>query len=243
MLNYVDVQRTFSEFVRQNGGEVIEDTLQKSPDFKNADYLFRSPAIVAELKCLVENKAEDINIKSKIQERMNRWMANGIIPPIYGKIRIQSKTLPEHCQHELIDLYKPPIQRRINKANKQIKATLDHLKICNGKGLLILVNDGNYALEANAVLYLLNRILGKQFRYINSVVYLTVNMYGSSPLTLKPTLVWVHAFRPDVPPIDSAFVNDLFRGWRIYLEKAKGEIIEEIWVNNNSAIKQIKYIK
>ncbi len=174
---------------------------------------------------------------------MDGWMDDGTIGPIYGHVRVQSKTLPEHCQRELIDVYKPPIQRRIIKANKQIKATLNRFKIQNGKGLLILVNDGNYALEADAALYLINRILGESFRQINSVVYCTVNMLASSPLAPKPTLFWANAYRSFVPRIGDEFLMKLFREWSAYLAELSGEPIEEILLNDPAIVERIRYTR
>ena len=241
MPQHVDVESAFGQFVRDHGGEVIEDIVGTSADFRNADYLFRTSGVVAELKRLVDNKSKDENIQSKIQEKFDRWMDDGTIGPIYGRVRIESKTLPEHCQRELIDVYRPTIQRRIIKANKQIKATLNRFRIKDGKGLLIVVNDGNYALEADAILYLLNRILSANFRQINSLVYCTVNMFASSPATPKPTLFWAHVIRSGIPSVDKEFVMSLFRGWRFYLEKMRGEPIEEILLNDPSVVEHIRY--
>lgn len=243
MPSHINVESAFANFIRKYGGEVIEDIVGASPDFKNADYLFRSNGVVAELKRLVEDKSEDENIQRKIQQKFDGWMNDGTIGPIYGQVRIQSKTLPEHCQRELIDVYKPPIQRRIIKANKQIKATLNRFKIQNGKGLLILVNDGNYALEADAVLYLINRILGESFRQINSVVYCTVNMFASSPMTPKPTLFWANAYRSSVPCIEDEFLMRLFREWSAYLAELSGEPIEEILLNDPAIVERIRYTR
>lgn len=239
----IDVERTFADFVRRHGGEVVEDLVGPSPDFHNADYLFRSIGVVGELKRLVDDKSEDENIKRKVQEKFDRWMNDGTIGPIYGRVRIESKTLPEHCQRELIDVYKPAIQRRIIKANKQIKATLNRFRIENGKGLLIVVNDGNYALEADAVLYLVNRILGNNFHQINSVVYCTVNMFASSPLTSKPTLVWVNASRGSVPAVEEDFVMSLFDGWSAYLSESTNVPIEKILINDPGLVERIRYTR
>jgi hypothetical protein len=238
----VEVEVAFRDFVREFGGEVVEDLVPKSPDFQNADFLFRDCGVVAELKRLVENKAEDAQLQAKIQTKFDRWMDNGTIPPVYGTVRIESRTLPESCQREMIDVYRPPIQRRILKANKQIKATLKRFRIESGKGLLILVNDGNYALEADAVLYLVGRVLGTKFQWVNSVVYCTVNMFASSPLTTKATLVWVHAIREGVSSVDDAFVMGLYRGWSTYLEKLTGEPVETIQVNDATVLERIKYV-
>ena len=168
-------------------------------------------------------------------------MNDGTIGPIYGRVRVQSNTLPEKCQRELMDIYKPPIQRRIIKANKQIKATLDRFKIQNGKGLVIIVNDGNYALEADAVLYLINRILGESFHQINSIVYITVNMFAKSPMTPKPTLFWANASRPNVPSVEQEFLMSLFSGWSAYLSELRGEAIEPILLNDPSLVESMRY--
>ena len=125
----------------------------------------------------------------------------------------------------------------------QIKATLNRFRVERGKGLLIVVNDGNYALEADAVLYLLMRVLGTKFQWLNSVVYCTVNMFSSSPLTAKPTLLWVHTTRARVANVDDSFVMALFRGWSAYLETLTGEPIELIQVQDPRVVEHIKYAK
>ena len=168
-------------------------------------------------------------------------MNDGTIAPIYGRVRIQSNTLPEKCQKALIDVYKPAIQRRIIKANKQIKATLEHFQIQDGRGLLVIVNDGNYALEADAALYLINRILGENFRQINSVIYFTANMFACSTITQKPALIWVNANREGIPCIEQELIMNLFHGWRAYLADLRDEPIEEILINDLSLLEKIRY--
>ncbi|MEJ1378148.1 MAG: hypothetical protein RPU32_09295 [Candidatus Sedimenticola sp. (ex Thyasira tokunagai)] len=238
----IDVESAFADFVREFGGEVLEDTLPKSPDFKNADYLFRDEQVVAELKRFSDDKSSDQNIQNKIQKLFDGWMEEGIVIG-YGRMVIQSNTLPQECQRQLIDVYKPPIKNSVLKANKQIKATMQREKFEGGKGLLIIANDGNYALEADAALYLIWRVLGERFRSINSVVYFTANMFAQSPHTEKPVLVWAHASRTDPAPVDDDFVSRLFRGWSGYLERVTGAPIEEIIMNEPSDLEKIRYIK
>lgn len=128
----IPVESTFTDFVRAFGGTVVSDLLGPSPNHANADYFFPSVHVIAELKCLTDDKREDSNIQGRVQALFDRWMEDGTIPVMYGEeIRVESKTLPEQCQRELIELYKPPIQRRILKANKQIKATAQRLRLDN----------------------------------------------------------------------------------------------------------------
>jgi hypothetical protein len=100
---HVDVEKEFGRFVQAVGGEVIADSLPKSPKFLNADYLFRKEAVVAELKRLVEDKSEDMKLKEKIQKKFDGWVQDRTIPPIYGTRRVQSKTLANEMQEAISD--------------------------------------------------------------------------------------------------------------------------------------------
>ena len=240
----IDVERAFAEFVPTFGGRLVDSMVGKSPAFANADYLFDKDGIVVELKRLVDDKSEDVALQNRIQAKFDTWMDDGTIPLVYGRVRIESKSLPLACQRELIDLYKPPLQRRIIKANKQIKTTMQHLRLSNHKGVLLLVNDGNYAIESNAVLYLVGRVLGKNFRHINSVLYCTVNMFATAPITSKPTLVWAHATRKSVAePVPDDWTMAFFRGWSAHLSKYLGAPIEEILVAGAADLEGIRYIR
>lgn len=247
MRNYipkkVDVELAFDGFIREHGGEVVADIIERSPRFLNADYLFRYHEIVIELKRLVENKLEDRNIQAKIQHKFYGWIHDGTIPPFYGRCSIESKSLPEHCQRELLDVYATPMRRRIIKANKQIKATLEHFDFKKGKGILILVNDGNYALEPNVVMYLLARILGTNFHAINSVVYCTINLFSESFFSENPSLFWAHATRPSPESVSMDFTTNLFRGWQRYLERFRGEPIEEILLTDPSHAENMHFLQ
>jgi hypothetical protein len=241
---HINVENAFAGFVRTIEGEVVEDIVGPSPDFKNADYIFRSLGVIAELKRLADDKAEDKNLQAKIQAKFDTWMLDGTIGPAWGQISIKSGALPQHCRSELMSLYKPSIRRRIAKANLQIKQTKERFGMEGAKGLLILVNDGNYALEANALLYVVNQILGKNFNSINSIVYCTVNMLATTPLTAKPALIWIHAIRNEIlEPVDTEFVTKLFRGWKRYVQELIAEDIEEVLMPSNLDVNNIRYVK
>jgi len=56
----IDIEATFTDFIRAYGGEVGGDSFGASPDFANADYVFRSRKVVAELMparmCLIHGR-------------------------------------------------------------------------------------------------------------------------------------------------------------------------------------------
>ena len=242
MHRHIDVEAAFTEFVRTFGGQIVADLVGPSPDHLNADYYFPDQRVVAELKCLEDDKREDQNIQSKVQRLFDRWMDEGTVPRVYGEaVRIESKALPEACQRALYEVYKPPIQRRVIKANKQIKATAQRLRLGDDyKGLLLLVNDGNYAIESNGILYQIWRILGHQFRNINNVIYFTVNMTASSPRTPKPTLVWAQATRKSLPSVSMEFMASLFAGWRAHLEALLGVPIDAMTLSDPSELEDVR---
>ena len=113
----------------------------------------------------------------------------------------------------------------------------------DAKGLVFIANDGNYALEADAAIYLISRILGNGCSSINSVVYFTVNMIASGPMTSKQIFIWVHANRKAIiEPVDSKFVMQIFDSWRTYMEHLRNESIEKILMDR-PALDQIRYDK
>jgi hypothetical protein len=237
----VDVENTFTAFVRSYGGEVVRDLVGASPAFLNADYLFRKQGVVAELKCLTEDKSADARMRTKINTKFLEWMNRRLIGPIYGRVQIQSRTLPIECQRELMAIVAAPLRSHIRKANDQIKSTISQLRLENAKGLLILVNDGNYSLETDATLYLVGRILGSRFRSIHSVVYLTVNLYAHAPGTAGPLLVWVHAAGGSIPSVDYHFIDDLFAAWRVYLGRITNHEIGLVPVTRREDVSSLRF--
>lgn len=220
---------------------MVEDIHGTSLPFSNADYIFKDQNIIGELKRLVENKNNDEDIQSKIQAKFDLWMQDGTVGPMYGSSVVDSKTLPEKCQRELIDIFKHALQRRLLKANKQIRETAEAFGMPDAKGLVFLVNDGNFALEADAVIYLIGRILGHDCTSINSVVYFTVNMIASGPMTEKQVLIWAHANRKRIlEPVDSDFVTRVFNSWCEYLGQLRNESIEIIDIDRPD-LDQIRY--
>jgi hypothetical protein len=238
----VAIEDNFSDFVRHFGGTVVADMLGPSPNHPNADYYFAAQRVIAELKCLEDDKREDVQLQAKVQALFDKWMADGTIPTYYGDtVRIESKYLPAACQHALLEVYKTPIQRRVLKANKQIKATAERLWLQKYQGLLLVANDGNYAIEADAVMYLIWRVLGRSFQNITNIVYFTVNMPATHPSTPKPCLVMATVQRKHLECIDPIFIEDLTSGWIKYFEKLVGQPVEEVRLDGLEELARMRY--
>jgi hypothetical protein len=242
----VDVEAAMEACVREVGGTIVSDIVGRSPDFSNADYYFPvADGIVTELKRIVEDQAEDARLRQKMQDIYQKWVRLRRVPPVFRRALIQSKDLPPDCQRELLSVFVPAIKRRILKANRQIKETKVHLNLPAAKGLLLLVNDGNYALDPEMALYLIHRALGRECNSINSVVYFTVNAHASSTLTSFPTLVWVHGSRhvQGIDGVDTTFVDRLFEAWRHFHSRLVGSFIHRIDISTDRELGEIKFAK
>ena len=105
----IDVENHFDNYVTDFGGKKISDLIGKSPDFENADYLFYEYKVVAELKCLEEDKGKDVNIQHKINKKYEEWKKESIVPPLgNGVSKINTRDLPPECQLDIIKIFEKP---------------------------------------------------------------------------------------------------------------------------------------
>ena len=202
----IDVPTEFATCVRRLDGVVLDDVLQ-NPAFFNADYWFPAERVVGELKCLSENLAAQHQFNDLVESMYASWIKRRLIPrPVSFPVQVNLRDLPLRCAREFID----PVKKRLEssamkKANKQIRDTKKHLNAADAKGLLILVNDGNYLLPPTMMVHLLARTLKQQYRSIDSVIYFSVNESSSVPGNPMPSLFWIDA----IPPGRTAISSDL----------------------------------
>lgn len=239
---YLPVEETLNEYVEEFGGELVEKLLS-NPDFNNADYVFEEYKVVAELKTLEKDFFSEAHYKKKINELYNKWAGQGVVPHLFGKMVIQTQNLPEQCQLEFADIVKKPLENRISKANKQIKQTKKHFGIEDYKGVLILVNDGNYSLESDAIMYLVNRIVNTQCTSIDSTIHFTLNLRADMPEIDKDLLVWIDMHRNGTEGASREFLSNFRDGWFKFLEKKSGEHLPIIPFDDHDKLNQIKLIK
>ena len=148
-MDAIPIRETFDAAVKDSGGEVISELMSDTGKLaKNADYLFRAEQVIAELKCLESDLTKSAEYQAKLERLHGSWVARGLVAPLAPGMRriINARNLPLPCAHELIDTVKPVIEKRVRKANEQIKQTKRTLNMPRAYGLLILANDGNYAI-------------------------------------------------------------------------------------------------
>lgn len=240
---YLEIEPSIDKYVVSFGGELIRDLISKSPDFDNADYLFSQYKVVAELKTLEKDFFLEADYKQKINSLYADWQARGLVPRFWGKLVIQTQNLPMECQREFVTMVKKPLGGICKKANRQIKETKAKLGLDEYRGVLILVNDGNYSLESAAIMSLLGRIINTENTSIDSIIYFTVNMRADNPTINRDLLVWIDGNRPGSEGASRQFLSNFRDGWVKFLESETGKSIPVIDVENHAELEEVRFIR
>lgn len=158
----INVRREFSACVAKMGGTVNDDSLAGRPDNKpNADFVFLPEGVVAELKCLETDWADEL--AAHAPARTEDWIRRGKLRPLSGTISLPDLPLP--LVREIVDPFRKRLKVRVvARAAKQIKQTRIDIARPDAKGLLIIVNDGNRALAPDMMAHLLVPILNSGVR-------------------------------------------------------------------------------
>ena len=241
----IDVSQEVATCIRQLNGVVLDDVL-KQPKFANADFWLPDANVVAELKCLTEDLFASSSFNKGIHALYASWVKRGLVPsPTAARLRVNLRDLPLKCAREFVD----PIKRRleastIKKANRQIRETKKYLDKPDAKGLLLLVNDGNYMLPPTMIAPLLSRILKGQCSSINSVIYFSVNEKASVPGIDIPSLFWIDALVPEREPVSLEFRRAICAAWMAHYSSLVSEPIFEFDGSANpSLLDNIQFIK
>lgn len=215
---------------------MIEDLLPEPRSFENADFLFPSVSIVAELK-EVETEFDRApafdegfsNLLQRVVDEDPSWR-----PLLLGG----SGKYPEWFVSEFIRLFRPALSRILKKANRQIRATKEHFKITARTGILIFVNDGFTGLEPHFVRALVSDLLTTSYSSIDCFLYITLNRYVEVAGSDIPRLLWMPSYSERAPDSLVLFVDDLGRKWFDFLESKIGPFSiprEEVPQGNNEA--------
>src|SRR5882672_2153981 len=109
------IEQMFEGFVIKFGGELVRNLISNVNPPKNADYLFRSPLVLAELK-IVERDAFTFEDSEKLEKLIHSWMRQRLIGPILGTAQVELRKLPSKCQQEWLTLHMAPWKRRLEEA-------------------------------------------------------------------------------------------------------------------------------
>jgi SEC-C motif len=240
----LDIESSFNEFVKEFDGELVSELIPSNPSFENADYLFRNDNVVAELKCLKKDILEEPGIKAKLNALYDAWVHKRLVRPAWGDLQINTANLPIECQREVYGLIKKPIQRTIEKANRQIKSTKQHFNLPNTAGLLLIANDGVYSLESAHIIEIVGKILTHQYSAIDGFVYFTVNMRAMKPDYERDVNLWVPNYGGYIESLVK-MVDRMADAWRQFYARMIGQDVpmHEFKYDERSWLESIKFIK
>jgi hypothetical protein len=167
----------------------------------------------------------------------------------FGRTVIQMRNLPSVCQNEWIRLLTSSLQRVISTANQQVARTKDRLKLTNGKGILLLANDGNVSLDPYNLVVLVSHVLKKlhpdgspQYSSIEAVAFFSVNLLISSPLSATPAIWWFNGCRPFCRQEVKLVLDSLEKGWYKLLSERVGYQIPRVKLAEN-ALEEVTFFK
>lgn len=200
----------WQEFVQGLGGGELVAPLITRQGVKNADFLFRQARVVAELKVLETEFLDTESIRQKVADAFERYP--GADPKDQGS----------PLRRELLRILRTPLQRIVNKANRQIKETKQELGLVGWRGIIIIVNDGFRGLPPGFVMGLIASILdGKSYSSADGFIYQT-NHYVELADNPYAVLLWAPLYDPKADDDLVDFVNDLGRNWRKFSEAKDG---------------------
>lgn len=215
----------WNEFVQTAGGQLISPLIKRD-GVQNADYVFPAAQVIAELKVLETEFADAPGMRARIEGLAEKYP--GVDPDDPA----------QPLRREILLELKKPLQRIINKANRQIRETKSELGLPDHRGVLICVNDGFRGIPPGLVIGLIGHIMsGTSYKSITAVIYQT-NHYVELEELPFAALLWSPMYADAAGEDLVDFVNDLGRRWRAYAATKEGapEYSEEReWLDLNAA--------
>ncbi|MFL6759453.1 hypothetical protein [Sphingomonas sp.] len=199
----------WNAFVPTVGGQLVAPLIKRQ-GVKNADYLFPAARVVAELKVLETEFAHTPEMLAKVDHVAAKYPGEHPDDP----------TTP--LRGELIKLLRAPLQRIINKANRQIKETKQELGLVGWRGILIIVNDSFRGLPPGMVMGLIANVLaGQSYSSTDAFIYQT-NHCVELPDNPYAVYLWAPLYSDRATDDLVEFINNLGRSWRNYFEAIAG---------------------
>lgn len=225
------LQPIIDPFVRDFGGEVIADLIGNVNPPRNADYLFRTDGVIAELKSLETNSFGE-SFRGKMRALMADWQRRRLLI-VYGRTQVQIRRLSPVCQAEFLEVFGNPLRRVLRNADDQIHETKALLNMSQAKGLLIVASDGNQDLVPYDIWFVLTRLLQKKhedgrprFSHIHALAYCNPRMLVRLPGSGQPTFLWLSGSRRNDDHELQSFLNRLSQAWFVYMGRLVGQQLD-----------------
>ena len=219
---HINVEEIFDELVREHGGAIVlREKIGKSPDFANADYVFHSEKVIAELKCLMDDNIDSPGTQAKLNSTIDKYHAEGKI--LTKEITEETwRGLPQELQNDIYTITTHSIRARINKANQQIRETKAKLGMDEYSGMLIIANDGLESIPPPAFVHAIARHLNNHCREIDLFIFLTANIYAKFEDQPMPAAVWFPMAMDKPAKIGETLINQLRISWQRMVCKKLG---------------------
>jgi hypothetical protein len=228
MNRIIDIRFEFTAFMRKYGAIVSDDVVQTPHQPKNADYILHRQQIIAELKCIENDKLDDQDVCQQVENCLERWRIPRTVG--IGEIeRVELSRLPPDCVRELSDIKKKPLRTIVESASRQIKATKSRLNASTYQGLLLVANDGDLSLPRPALLRFFAEVLNGSGTGVNSFVLFSVNLTCSVPGSSLQSVIWNYHHPKRERNIDDRTILDMGQKWQSHLESVTGTKLTAIY--------------
>ncbi|MDN5478437.1 MAG: hypothetical protein L0G39_15990, partial [Chryseobacterium sp.] len=112
---FSDVEKLLGEYVEYYGGQIVESLEENKTDRLNADYFFKEPLIVAELKTFQKDVFAEPEDIPRIQELYGKWLSSKkMTQKQFREHAFKGKPLPPKCTQDLIERASKTVERAIH---------------------------------------------------------------------------------------------------------------------------------
>jgi len=212
----INVETEMRHVVRKIGGTVLEDQFEKPPLFQNADFIFDSRKVVAELKIFTEDNFRSSANDAKATNLWRRYHAKKLVSDPTPNER-DWQALPRAYQNEIYKAQTRPIQKRVREAHAQVRETKARFGKSDYAGMLIVANDGITSITPTALIGAVHLWAMKpDFPEFRHFVFLTANLLSVWPQERVAQYLWVSFDLEKGPPIDDGFLDELREAWKTH---------------------------
>jgi hypothetical protein len=216
-----NLQERFVFFIKHViEGECIDDLELNAAQKKagKADFFFDNRKYIMELKSLKTDSFEKVGKILEPYTRRSNW------PVIFGAVDLQRilKTLPDgkKINDEIVEAVTDSIERVVESANRQIRATKESFNLPDSNGILVILNDVIATLTPELVHYRIMKCLRKKysnrelrFPNVQTVVIITTIHYTEVKPELKAMPILIIPREDTDSDSIRLFVETLIRSW------------------------------